>query len=276
MDYTAEIKSILEKQGRSSNTIHSYLSQIKTLLKQTNSLTVDQMMKLPLSQIEKAIECNGGKSVKSVRRNVYVLLQNIQNNREVLLPSCNKSAQFTKAEFKEKVNKFLETETGSLRSLLVALCSHDQVPCSYAFEKARIVRNKEDYNKGKENLFYLPEYELYVGKNNHIVSYKGMSKWIDAYLRPSQTYLIENRDGQSMLNQAINDNIKRAFLHILNKNIGILDIKRINSRKEEEVVEEPKQEELDVWVDQARKIVNGSTDKQEILKRLRLITHVLI
>ena len=281
MNIEYEISRRLLQEGRSLNTIKSYCSQIKMLLKNTNTQGIEQLVKLPFSQVEKAIAVNGNASIHSIRRNVYSLVVSILNDKEINTPTEKKEVNIDKKEFVDKVNRFLNTEVGSMRSMLVAMCFQEKFPCSYNLENCKLMRDREAYEKEKEitetSLFYIPDYEMYIPKKNHIYSFKSASKWIDAYLRPQQLYLIETKDGKSMLNQAINDNIKKSFNTVLGKNIGIFDIKRIMNSKTEEVKEEEKKEDdLDIWVIQARKIVFASNDKQEILRNLRLITHALI
>lgn len=232
-----DFKDKLLKEGKSKNTVTAYCSQLKNLMKDIGVLELGQLLKLKRGMVEDCIQREPASATKQARMNAYHIALSLYE-KPVEKEVIKKEVVIKKDEFDDKCKVFLERESNTVRSLIVALFSRCEcLPYTYMLEDCEIV-DTEQFEKLKmdtvHSLFDKERLILFVPKKllknkSRVGQYDfgGLDKWIR--FPSEQKWLFEKLNGESHKKQAINDNIRRAFKSALNIDLGMLDIKRIGS-----------------------------------------------
>ena len=230
-----ELKDKLSKEGKKNNTITAYCSQLKNLMKDIGVLELEQLLKLKRNMVEDCIGREPSSATRQARLNAYHIALSLWE-KPVEKEVVKKDIAISKQEFVEKCKAFLEKESDTIRSLIVALFSNpDCLPYTYMLEGCELV-STEQFNTMKidvdHSLFDKDRLLLYVPKKllknkSRVGQYDfgGMGKWL--VFPAEQKYLFEKLNGNSHKKQAINDNIRRAFESAIGLSLGMLEIKSL-------------------------------------------------
>lgn len=232
-----DFKEKLLKEGKSKNTITAYCSQLKNLMKDIGVLELGQLIKLKRGIVEDCIQREPASATKQARMNAYHIALGLYE-KPVEKEVVKKDVAISREEFEDKCKVFLERESDTVRSLIVALFSRKEcLPYTYMLEDCELM-NTEQFESAKSNtdhslfdkerlLLFVPKKLLKNKSRVGQYDFKGLEKWL--LFPPEQKWMFEKLNGDSHKKQAINDNIRRAFKSALNMDLGMLDVKRIYS-----------------------------------------------